>query len=132
MSPEERRARFSYRLMHTERTLDDAKATFHAGRYGTSINRSYYAAFHAMNTLIALDGIILKRHCGVISEFRRRYIGTGIFSGEISDTIGTLFTHRNNCDYKDFYTPTREEAAEMLQGAETVVNAVKAYLQSRN
>ena len=132
MSPEERTARSAYRLTHAERMLDDAKAAFHAGRYASSINRSYYAAFHGMNTLLALDGMILKRHSGVISEFRRRYIGTGIISANISIIIGELFTQRNNCDYRDFYTPTHEEVSEMLHGAETVVESVKTYLQSRN
>ena len=41
-------------------------------------NRSYYAIFHAMRAVLALDGIDMKRHSGVMSEFRRLYIKTGI------------------------------------------------------
>ena len=41
-------------------------------------HRSYYAIFHAMRAVLALDGIDMKRHSGVMSEFRRLYIKTGI------------------------------------------------------
>lgn len=47
--------------------------------YDTAANRSYYAIFHAARVVLALDGQDYKKHSGVISNFQKNYIKTGIF-----------------------------------------------------
>ena len=37
--------------------------------YETAVNRSYYAAFHALKALEALNGYSSKKHSGVIRQF---------------------------------------------------------------
>ena len=39
--------------------------------YRSAANRAYYAIFHAMRAVLALDGVDMKHHSGIISEFRK-------------------------------------------------------------
>lgn len=38
--------------------------------YKQSMNRSYYAIFHAVRSLLALDGVDFKKHSQVIGYFQ--------------------------------------------------------------
>ncbi|MBQ8532730.1 MAG: HEPN domain-containing protein [Clostridia bacterium] len=49
-----------------------------AKSYKSAANRSYYAIFHAMRSVLAFDDIDMKHHSGIISEFRRLYIKTNV------------------------------------------------------
>ena len=132
MQPDEKHALSEYRLSRAEETLDDAKANLEQERYESAANRAYYAAFQALRAVLSLDGIDRKSHSGVIAEFRRLYVKTGFFQSSISKTIDDLSHARNLSDYNDFYRTERDTAVKLVQGAETVVNTVKTYLQIRN
>ena len=83
-----------YRLRKSREDLDAARLLYNNGSYRTANNRAYYSIFHAIRAVLALDSFDSKKHSGVIAEFRRRYIKTGIFPTEISDMIGVAFTIR--------------------------------------
>ena len=63
-----------YRLEKAKKDLEDSKKTLELEMYDTAANRSYYAIFHAMRSVLAFDEIDMKHHSGIISEFRRLYI----------------------------------------------------------
>lgn len=99
-----------------------------SGGYRASANRSYYAVFHAMRAVLVFDEFDSKKHSGVISEFRKRYIKTGIFNNEISNIIGNQFDVRTHSDYDDFYVISKSESVEQLAEAEIMVSEVEKYL----
>ncbi len=43
-----------------------------------------------MRAVLALDGLDFKRHSGVVSEFRKSYIKTGVFASDLSYIIDSL------------------------------------------
>ena len=47
--------------------------------YDGSVNRSYYAIFYAIRSLLALVDIDSCKHTGVISYFDKYFIKTGLF-----------------------------------------------------
>ena len=114
-----------------EECLGDARKNIGSQSYKTAANRSYYAVFHSMRAVLAFDKFDSKKHSGVISEFRRRYIKTGIFEAEMSDIIANLFNIRGKSDYDDFFVISKAEVEEQVENAEKFVNAVKEYLQNR-
>ena len=83
------------RLEKAKECLSDAQANLMDGRFKNAANRSYYSVFNAMRSVLAFDGIDMKHHSGIISEFRRLYIKTGIFPAEMSIQIGDLQIVRN-------------------------------------
>lgn len=80
---------------------------------------------------MALDGIDMKHHSGIISEFRRLYIKTGILDSKLSDIIGSLSTIRNNSDYDDFYIVSKKEISRQIKNAKYFIATVKGYLEQR-
>ena len=66
-----------FRLEQATRCVESAELLFDEGDYNGAANRSYYAVFHCMRAVLALDGADFKHHSGVISYFRREYIKTG-------------------------------------------------------
>jgi len=70
-----------------ERTLDDAG--FHAkdNRNRVAMNRCYYAYFYLIRSVLLEKNIHSKTHAGLISEFGRIFIKTGIIPKEFSNNL---------------------------------------------
>ena len=116
------------RIENAKECLNAAKSLYEIGSYKSAANRSYYAVFHSMRAILALDGIDMKHHSGIISEFRRLYIKTGVFDTELSTIISALFDIRTESDYDDFYVISKQEVKEQLANAELFYNEIKEYL----
>ena len=58
--------------------------------------QAVYAVFHAMRAVLILDGFDSKKYSGIISEFQRLYIKTGIFAKETSNSAGNLMHKASN------------------------------------
>lgn len=84
-----------------------------------------------MRAVLAFDEIDMKHHSGIISEFRRLYIKTGIFDTKLSQIISVLFDVRTDSDYDDFFIISKEEVAEQIKSAEFFLNEVSFYLSNR-
>ena len=103
LSDEEKRALSKVRLEHANDALQEAQSMLSADHYRGACNRSYYAVFHAMRSVLALHGIDRKHHSGVISEFRRLYIKTGIFDRNLSESVQKQSMYRESSDYNDLF-----------------------------
>ena len=119
-----------YRLEKAEEFLRDAKITLSMDLFSTAANRSYYAIFHAVRALLALDGKDFKKHSGVISCFQHDYVRTGIFEKEYSDILKRAFSIRTESDYKDFYVISHEDVNRQVAEAEHFVSGVKKYIEA--
>ena len=117
-----------YRMEKAEECLTDAQDNLMMEKYSTAANRSYYAVFNAMRALLNLEGIDFKRHSGVISAFRKRYVKTGILDKRLSDVIRDSFDLRNASDYDDFYVISKDEVRTQVQNAAAFVEAVRGCL----
>lgn len=84
-----------------------------------------------MRAVLAFDEIDMKHHSGVISEFRRLYIKTGVFDTRLSHIISVLFDIRTDSDYDDFFVVSKQEVDEQIENAEFFLNTVNCYLADR-
>jgi uncharacterized protein (UPF0332 family) len=108
--------------------LRDAETNMTVDSFLTSVNRSYYCIYHAMRAVLALERFDSKKHSGVISQFRRNYIKTGIFPSTLSDIITKSFRDRNDSDYNDYYLISKDDVAAQIENAKTFLAAVEGYL----
>ena len=120
-----------YRFEEAERCLQSAKTLIEIQDYKSAANRSYYCIFHCMRSLLALENTDFKRHTGVISYFREKYIKTNIFDKKLSVIIENLFELRTESDYGDYYIVSKQEITEQIANAEYFFEQVKAYLSQR-
>ena len=100
--------------VYCQECLDAAKSLLASSNYKSAANRSYYAIFHAMRAVLAFDGIDMKHHSGVISEFRKLYIKTNIFDIKLSQIISVLFDIRTESNYDDFFIISKSEVQEQI------------------
>ena len=117
-----------YRLERAGDDLDTARLLFDNGSYRAANNRAYYAIFHSLRAVLAFDNFDSKKHSGVISEFRRRYIKEGVFPEKMSQMIGSAFVIRNASDYDDMFIVSKTETREQIDNAEYVYTEIKKYV----
>lgn len=120
-----------YRIRQAEQCLNSAKILCQAEDYRGAANRSYYAIFHAMRSVLALESKDFAKHSGVSSYFRKEYIKSGIFPIEMSDYITSAFEARSDSDYDDFYVISKSEVDVQIENAEKFCQAVKDYLETK-
>ncbi len=96
--------------------------------YRTVANRSYYAIFHAIRAVLALDGVDRKKHSGVIAYFQEQYIKTGQFEKQYSAVLKNAFLVRQESDYEDFYIISKEEVKRQMDDAKQFVEEIARYL----
>lgn len=63
-----------YRMDRAKEMLVAARENLEIGQYKTSLNRSYYAIFHAMRAMNILKGFDSSKHSGVIAFFKRKIV----------------------------------------------------------
>lgn len=120
-----------WRIEKAKSSLQESQNNIDDESYEASANRSYYAVFHAIRALLALEGVDFKKHSSVISYFRENYIKTLIFDKEYSNIVGKAFEVRGNADYQDFFVISKEEVQEQLNNATKFVNTIEIYLQEK-
>lgn len=83
--------------------------------YATACTRLYYAVFHGMRAVLALDEKDEHSHSHLISEFRKNYLKTNVLDRSLSDTIGSSFQIRNESDYEDDWVISKADVIEQEQ-----------------
>lgn len=120
-----------YRLQTAKSDLKSARILLAAGEYKGANNRAYYAIFHAINAIHALDGKAYKRHKDAISNFNKEYVKTEIFPREMGRKIGEAEEIRHASDYDDFYIASGEEAERQVAVADEFIQLVENYSMER-
>ena len=117
-----------------ERALEDLKTAednLNAGSYRASANRSYYAVFHALRAVTALDQFDSGKHSGIIAYINLHYVKAGIFEKSFSKMIDSTMRLREKADYEDFNPVTQEEAEIQIERAKEVVSIVEKYVHKQ-
>lgn len=119
------------RFDHASECLSAAKNLLESENYKSAANRAYYAVFHAMRAVLAYDEIDMKKHSGLIAQFRRLYIKTGIFNNRMSKIISEQFDIRTESDYDDFFIISKEDVAAQIKNAEYFLENIKIFLSEK-
>jgi len=120
-----------YRFETSQEDLYDEKLMFENGRYKNSLNRGYYAIFHAIRAVNALDGFDSSKHSGVIAHFNQEYVKSGVFPKEVSKLIKEASENREKADYLDFFIASKDEAKKQITRAEKVIEYIGDYLKGK-
>jgi len=85
-----------------------------------------------MRAVLALEKVDSKKHSGIISAFRQRYIKTEIFPMSFSDIIKDAFEVRIDSDYLDFYVVSRDAVTAQIDNARVFLTAVENYINTKS
>lgn len=97
------------------------------GEYRGANNRAYYAVYHAISAVHALDGKSYKRHKDTLASFNKNYVKTEIFPKTFGRRIARAEEIRHASDYDDFYIATKEKTEELILTAKELIEQTAAY-----
>lgn len=117
-----------YRYQRSRENLRDAWILLDARSYKSSVNRSYYAIFHCLRAVTALDSFDSSKHSGIIAFFNMHYVKTGIFDKAVSKMLDKAYRWREKADYKDYEEVTENTAKEQIMNAEKIMAVIEPYL----
>lgn len=120
-----------YRIKTAKSDLQAARLLMDAGEYRGANNRAYYAIYHVISAVHALDGRAYKRHKDALANFNKDYIRTEIFSRTFGRRIAEAEEIRHASDYDDFYLATKIEAEEQIMTAEELIVLIEEYSMKR-
>lgn len=120
-----------YRLEAAKEDVKMACILLEAKGYKAANNRAYYAIFHGISAVHALDGNAYKRHKDAIANFNKMYVKTGIFPREMGRNISEVEEIRHASDYDDFFVATLQEAKEQIEIAKEFIALVECYCMER-
>lgn len=118
-----------YRLERAKQDLSDAEFSYKNRRYLNANNRAYYAIFHAIKSVLALERVDFKKHKDVLAYFNQYYIKTEKFPKMISKKISQANKVREDSDYDDEFIPSDEETKIQIETAREIIQLVEEYLE---
>lgn len=121
-----------YRLSRAREDLRSAEKLLKENELRLALNRSYYAIFHALRAVNAIDGFDSSKHSGVIAHFNKEHVKNGDFPGNVSRKITGAMEIRQKADYEDFFVASRTDAERQIKDAEYIVGLIEKFLEMRN
>ena len=121
----------NYRIQTAKSDLNAAKILWMAGEYRGANNRAYYAIYHAVMAIHALDGKAYKKHKDALANFNKEYVKNEIFPRTLGKRIAEAEEVRHASDYDDFFIVSKEETEEQIQTAKDVIEYIERYCENR-
>ena len=120
-----------YRIDTAKSDLQSANILLKENEYRGANNRAYYAIYHAISAVHALDGKSYKRHKETLANFNKDYVKTEIFPKTFGRRIAWAEEIRHASDYDDFYIATKEKAEEQIMTAKELIEQTEIYCLSQ-
>lgn len=114
----------AYRYSKALEDITASEVMLKESLYKVSINRSYYAIFHAMRAITALAGYDSSKHSGIIAYFNLNYVKTGDFDKDSSRIVKMASFLREKSDYEDFFIASKQDAEKQLEDAKIFLSKV--------
>lgn len=125
MKKEEIKTLSRLRIEKADELLKEAEFNLKNKFYQASVNRSYYAVFSAINSLLILEGTSVKTHSGLKTLFNLRFIKTKKLPLKYSEYLDYLMRKRTDVDYGDFVVIDEKTARKTFRIAKEMLKNIK-------
>jgi len=120
-----------YRLEKAKGDLDSSELMLKNKQFNQSLNRSYYAIFHATRALLSFDKFDSKKHSGIISYFNQNYVKTGLIDAKYGKILMSAEKIRIYSDYDDFYVADKKLARAQLEDAKKFLIVIEKFIDKQ-
>jgi uncharacterized protein (UPF0332 family) len=120
----------NYRLARAWDTFDDAKILAEKGKWNSTINRLYYAAYYAVMALLLKNDFKPTTHNGAKSNFTEHYIKSQIIDKKYGKLYSQLFTWRQKGDYDDLFDFQEQQVSEYFKPVEELISLIESMLRN--
>ena len=114
-----------YRLHRAWETFEDAEILAERGKWNSTINRLYYAAYYAVSALLLDHGLKSSTHTGVKSNFTKHFIKTSKLPKELGKIYSQLFTWRHKGDYDDLFDFDKMKTEPYFQPVKSLIENIE-------
>jgi len=91
----------------------------------SSVSRSYYAVFHAVNALFSLEDKSFSKHTALRAAVHRDLVQTERWTVEMGRDFSVLMDLRSTADYGGPVRMDQKTAEEAAEIAERILRAIK-------
>ncbi|MGF3573217.1 MAG: HEPN domain-containing protein [Candidatus Bathyarchaeia archaeon] len=125
------KARIKEELEAAKARLKAAKLLFEKGMIEDSVNRTYYAFFHAAKAMLNAIGYDAKTHSGLISEFGLRIIKTNLLDKKLGQYFRRAFEMRESSDYEIGIVFSEDEVKTLIKNADEFIKKAQEFIKER-
>ena len=119
------------RLQVAQEDFSAAKLLLEAKSFRGANNRAYYAIFHAVSAVLALEGIAFKKHRDTLAYFNKNYVATELFPRELGRKIVKAEEIRHASDYDTFYIASKEDTVQQIETADKLIQLVSEFCRNK-
>lgn len=120
------------RIERAKDLLDEAEELLEQGRYKSANNRAFYSIEKSLCAMLAMKGIEVDSHNGILRQFNVHFIrneDAGFEQGDYK-VIANAQRIRNISDYDDFYIADKKECSEQVRTALSVIEKAQRYMDN--
>ena len=118
-------------LEQAKEDLLSSKILYKENIYKDAYNRAYYAIFHSIRSVLALEPIDFRRHKDVIAYFNQHYVNKEIFPKSMGRRIARANQVREDSDYDDAFIVSPDNTLIQIQTAEELIKLVEEYINKK-
>ncbi len=115
----------------SDKNMEQALRNADLGYWDLVANRLYYSVFHAINSMLFIDGLQPRTHKGISIQFGKSYVRTGRFSREDGSLYGELQTMREQADYQNVFKLEEEKGRRLIASANDLRTRICNYVRER-
>ena len=108
--------------------LRDAQVLLANGGFDGEASRAYYAAFHAVTALFAMEGRAFSKHSAVEAAVHRDFVKAGRWPGDLGRDFSFCVELRGIGDYGTDVRVDAQQAADAIASARRILVAVRNAL----
>lgn len=121
-----------YRLFRASDTFEDALLLAEKGKWNSTINRLYYAAYYAIMALLISNDLKPTTHNGAKSNFNQYFVKTNKIDKDYGRIFSQLFTWRHKGDYDDLFDFTKEKVEPIIQPVKELIDIIENLINKNN
>lgn len=122
----------------TKEIIDKAQKFLESSRelvkikdFDSSVSRTYYAMYSAVEAVLLSKGFKFKSHKAIISGFGKYFIKLNEFPKEMGRQLSLIFEKRQIGDYGHKISINQKETEEILEIGQNFVNKIIEYLNQK-
>lgn len=107
----------------------EAEALIAQALWNGSVSRAYYAAYHAVKTLLIAEGVEVKSHHALGKMFSLYFVKRGRIESRYARILSRAQKFREESDYSSEYAFTEPDANEQLRECRDLLQSVEILLR---
>lgn len=108
--------------------IRDAQLLVSNGGFDSAASRAYYAIFHAVTALFALESRTFTKHSALEAAVHRDLVKAGRWSADLGRDFSFCLDLRSVSDYGTEVRVDAKQAAEAIEAARRILLAVRSTL----